>query len=61
MVSLQAAGLPSGACLPPVRLTERGRVTSVMIEAIACGRVGVAVAERMAAAADQALKKVRGS
>ncbi len=58
MVLVKVAGLSAGACLPPVQLTERGRVTFVSVEAIVCGGINVTVAERMAAAAEKALKKV---
>lgn len=59
VVSLNVAPLAAGACLPPLQLTQRGQVESVSIEAIAFGRIDVPVAQRMAAAAEQALKKVR--
>ncbi len=52
------AGLAAGACLPPVQVTDRGAVTSISIEAIACGRIDVPLAERMASAAEKTLKKV---
>lgn len=57
VVTLQTAPLPAGKCMPPLQLTQRGRVISVYIEAIAFGRIDVPVAERMAAAAAKSLKK----
>lgn len=61
MVALQAEPLPAGSCLPPLQLTQRGAVTSVLVDAAVWGRIDTPVAERMAAAAVQALKKARRS
>ena len=57
MVSLQAVPLPAGSCLPPLQLTQRGAVTSVLVDAAVWGRIDTPVAERMAAAAVQTLKQ----
>jgi RNA 3'-terminal phosphate cyclase len=56
-VSLKAVPLPAGGCLPPLRLTKRGTVSSVFVDAAVWGRIDTPVAQRMAAAAVQALKK----
>lgn len=55
---LTARALAPGACLPPLDLTERGRLVSIGISAFAAGRLGVGVAERMARAAQSALHEV---
>ena len=57
MVTLRAVPVPAGSCLPPLQLTQRGTVTSVLVDAGVWGRIDTPVAERMAAAAVQALKK----
>ena len=57
VVLLQAVPLPAGSCLPPLQLTQRGAVTSVLVDAAVWGRIDTPVAERMAAAAIQTLKK----
>lgn len=57
MVAVQAVPLPAGSCLPPLQLTQRGAVTSVLVDAAVWGRIDTPVAERMAAAAVQTLKK----
>lgn len=55
---LTARSLAPGACLPPLDLTERGRLVSIAITAFAAGKLGVGVAERMARAAERALHEV---
>ena len=56
---LTAASLPRGACLPPIHLTRRGNITRIALRAFVAGDVPLAVAERMVAAAEMGLKKVR--
>ena len=56
-VKLEVQSLSHGVCLPAIRLTERGQITKITIEAIACG-IDIEIADRMAAAAQKALKKV---
>jgi RNA 3'-terminal phosphate cyclase len=58
VVDVEVNALPQGTCLQPVRLTERGAVTTVSIEAIACGKLGREAAERMAVVAQRVLRQV---
>ena len=55
---LTARCLPAGSHLPALDLTERGELRSVIITAFAAGQLKVAVAERMARAAEAALREV---
>lgn len=57
VVDVEVNALPQGTCLQPVRLTERGAVTTVSIEAIACGKLGREAAERMAVVAQRVLRQ----
>ncbi|KAG2496516.1 hypothetical protein HYH03_005340 [Edaphochlamys debaryana] len=49
--------LPPGARLPPISLTDRGKITQVTIHAFSAGRLPPHVAQRMAAAAEAALRR----
>ena len=51
--------LPPGAYLPPLNLTERGRLVRIAVTGFAAGRLRTAVAERMAAAAEHAVREAR--
>ena len=52
VVSLRAEALPAGGTLPALTLTQRGRVTRICIRAFTAGKVGAAVGESMARAAE---------
>jgi hypothetical protein len=52
-VDMTVGCLQPGLCIPPVKLTERGDIVLILIRAFTAGRVGVAVGERMAAAAER--------
>lgn len=57
-VKLEVQSLSHGVCLPAIQLIKRGKVAKIAIEAIACGRIDIEIANRMAAAAQKALKQV---
>ena len=55
---LRVQSLAPGSSLPAFDLTERGDVTSITVSAFQAGPMKPDVAERMASAAEAALRKV---
>lgn len=58
-MSLSVSGLAAGSCLPAFQMTTPGHVTSVRISAFRAGKAPHDAAERMASAAEDALKQAR--
>ncbi|GBF96202.1 hypothetical protein Rsub_08747 [Raphidocelis subcapitata] len=56
-VEAGAAALAPGEALPPLDVTQRGKLTRVRVTAFSAGRVAASEAQRMAAAAAEALQE----
>lgn len=57
--ALTVHSLEPGSALPAINLTERGDVTSISVSAFQAGNMNPNVADRMASAAEAALREVR--
>ena len=57
-MSMSLAAIPSARCLKAIRLTERGSVTSVSIEAFSAGNLKPSIGKRIATAAQAVLAQV---
>ena len=58
-MSMSLTAISSGRCLKAIRLTERGSITSVSIQAFSAGNLRPSIGERIAIAAQAVLAKVQ--